>query len=135
MDLEKSITHDKEKAKLLQCLMTSQQESHSSHDLNHPINHLQTIMKDVMSKGQNSKRGRNSKNVDVDESCPGCEVLPLCEECLKRQKEEEERREAMRPLTPISEAEIYKNRLNVAEIRQIDKFKDYQPGTPNRVLD
>ena len=135
MDLEKSITHDKEKAKLLQCLMTSRQESHSSHDLNHPINHLQTIMKDVMCKGQNSKKVRNSKNVEVDESCPGCEVLPLCEECLKRQKEEEERREAMRPLTPILEAEIYKNRLNVEEIRQIDKFKEYQPGTPNRVLD
>jgi len=70
MDLEQAISRDRDKSKLLGCLLTERKPSTTVSDPNHPINHLDDIVQEVMTR---KRKGGKSAAVrhDIDESDTG----------------------------------------------------------------
>ena len=63
MDLERAISHDRDKAELLGCLLTERKPNTGVYDPNHPMNHLDDIVQEVMKR---KRKGRKSTAVRCD---------------------------------------------------------------------
>ena len=70
MDLEQAISRDRDKSKLLGCLLTERKPRTIVSDPNHPINHLDDIVQEVMTR---KRKGEKSAAVrhDIDGSDTG----------------------------------------------------------------
>ena len=105
MDLERAISHDRDKAELLGCLLTERKPNTGVHDPNHPMNHLDDIVQEVMKR---KRKGRKSTAVRCDiienedgsadefetiATCaekPDCDLtLTTCEEMLTCEESED----------------------------------------------
>ncbi|KAI0234344.1 RNA-binding protein 41 [Lamellibrachia satsuma] len=81
MDLERAISRDRDKAKLFGCLLTKQRPNTSIGDPNHPINHLDDIVQEVMTrKRKNSTAVRREFCENDDSSAEECATVATCAE-------------------------------------------------------
>ena len=83
MDLERAISRDRDKAKLFGCLLTERRPNTSIGDPNHPINHLDDIVQEVMMrkrKGENSTAVRREVGENDDSSAEECAMVATCAE-------------------------------------------------------
>lgn len=149
MDLEKAFTRDRCPSKVFSCLVT--QKSVKSEDLDHPINHLDQIWKDVlMSKPTCRNRKRKRKHAtkviaDDNASCDRSESVDsshISEETVSECCRHEE---AGQPLSldhskhlksntePVPIEVIERYRLSVEQIKKLPRFQNYDVGTPSPV--
>ena len=83
MDLERAISHDRDKAGLLGCLLTKRKPNTGVLDPNHPMNHLDDIVQEVMKR---KRKGRKSTTVRLeviendDSSADEFETIATCAE-------------------------------------------------------
>jgi len=157
MDLEKAVTQDRDSAKLFHCLVT--EKSFDSVDLDHPINHLDQIWKDVLSSKptcRRRKRKRAAASVTTcDDTCEmkikvssgsGSEETNtkskneqdeesgkiLCHGRLPSQSSDGSKQQKC-DIEPVPIEVIERYRLSVEQIKQIPRFQNYSAGTPSPV--
>ena len=83
MDLERAISHDRDKAGLLGCLLTERKTNSGVLDPNHPMNHLDDIVQEVMKqkrKGKKSTAVRREVTENDDSSADKFGTIATCAE-------------------------------------------------------
>ena len=142
MDLEKAISKDNDKAKMLGCLLTMTRRNDT--DPNDPINNLDGIYMDALARSQDGVRQNkdhcNTKQEQpkhINDATVASEMSPANNDFLSEPLEPmPEAGCAPKPwtVTEINDSDVVRYRLNVDEIKRIPKFKDYAPGVPTKVL-
>ncbi len=68
MDLERAITHDREKAKSLAILMTNKKTDVSTENKAHPINHIKKMLRKIEKGKYKEKRKVKKKTGNIEET-------------------------------------------------------------------
>jgi hypothetical protein len=161
MDLEQAISRDRNPSKLFSCLLTA--KSSEGVDPDHPINHLDSILQDILPKSCEGKRQRRKRKRRAGQEIEIVHVEAETE-CCKAQSSDAgncldsasnlDSRDRLIPLPSDSKREIIERRLadvdyscvesipvevieryklSTSQIRELPRFSNYHPGVPSQV--
>jgi len=161
MDLEQAITHDRNSSKLFRCLLT--EKSLDDVDPAHPINHLDSILNDILPISSVSKRERRKRKRRGDQDGEikkiepeiGCSPAPIRNEepnhvCYLNNAwlpvhsdhmPTHEKSKTCRSPTDLDYGSIEsvpievieRYKLSTSQIRELPRFGRYTPGVPSQV--
>lgn len=161
MDLEQAISRDRNSAKHFRCLLTAR--SSEGVDPEHPINHLDSILQDILPRSSEGKRQRRKRKrraaqeietVHVDVAT-GCHKAPNSDagDCLdvasnfdsqdgRLPLPSDNKPETIEPrlakvdyscVESIPVEVIERYKLSTSQIRDLPRFSNYHPGVPSQV--
>lgn len=124
MELENSLNSNRSQSQFLNCLITT--KKNNSEIPEHPMNQLHDIIKNITKpkkkiiktkdKHSTEPKKTDSHSTNVEENTEIVEIS------------------STNPINPVPKEEIIRCCLSAEEIRQIERFKDYQPGNPSHIL-
>ena len=130
MELENSLNSNRSQSRFLNCLITTKRDDKECPE--HPMNQLQDIIKSITKP--KSKKKNNSTEEEQPIELKKSDYQATVEFDNVDQKTESGENSLTDPASPIPKEEIIRCRLSMKEIRQIERFKDYQPGNPSHIL-
>ena len=160
MELDQSISHSQSSSNFSRCLLAGKPLC-SVVDPEHPINHLDTILHEILpspcrigkrQRRKNKKRARNNVEGELTDgenirTAPSySDTREARSECTDHQTcdlpNPEADKQSIRNvqadidydgIEPIPVEIIERYRLTMSQIRDLPRFKDYDPGTPSQV--